>query len=120
MTSTAKTIFYFGIYIIGLGLVLLLMPNVLLRPFGFEEAKEVWIRVLGVVVTALGYYYIVAAKSDACAFFNATIHGRTWLFLAFVVLAVLEQTKTIIMLFGAIDLAGAIWTWTAQRSGTQA
>ena len=117
MSATAKTIFYFGIYIVGLGLILLFVPNMLLGPFGFEEAKEVWIRVLGVVVTALGYYYIVAAKSNARAFFNATVYGRTWLFLAFVILVALQQAKPILILFGAVDLAGAAWTWRAQKSG---
>ena len=116
MSATAKTVFYFGIYIVGLGLILLFIPNVLLDPFGFDEAKEVWIRVLGVVVTALGYYYIVAARSDARAFFNATIYGRTWLFLAFLVLVALGQTKPILILFGAVDMAGAVWTWRAQKS----
>ena len=41
MSATAKTIFYFGVYIVGLGLILLFVPNMLLEPFGFEEAKEV-------------------------------------------------------------------------------
>ena len=118
MSATAKTIFYFGIYIVGLGLILLLVPNMLLRPFGFEEAKEVWIRVLGVVVTALGYYYIVAAKNDARAFFNATIHGRTWLFLVFVILVALQEAKPILIFFGAVDLVGAAWTWRARKTGT--
>ena len=117
MSATAKTIFYFGVYIVGLGLILLFVPNILLGAFGFEEAKEVWIRVLGVVVTALGYYYIVAAKSNARAFFNATVYGRTWLFLAFVILVALQQAKPILILFGAVDLAGAAWTWRAQKSG---
>jgi hypothetical protein len=36
-----------GIYLVGLGLVLLLIPNVILPLFGFPTTEEVWIRVVG-------------------------------------------------------------------------
>ena len=120
MSATAKTIFYFGIYVIALGLILITIPNVLLSTFGFEETKEPWIRVLGVVVSALGYYYVVAAKSNALAFFNATVYGRAWVFLAFAGLAAVAIAKPALVLFGAADLLGAIWTFRAQRSDAQA
>ena len=110
MTSSARTILIFGIYIVGLGLILLLVPNLLLGAFGFEETTEPWVRVLGVVVTALGYYYVVAARSNAQAFFSATVHGRVWLFLCFLALAALGMAKPILILFGLVDLFGAIWT----------
>ena len=120
MTNTAKTIFYFGLYVIVLGAILISIPNVLLTTFGFEETKEPWIRVLGVVVAALGYYYVVAAKSNARAFFNATVYGRGWVFLAFAALAAVGMAKPVLVFFGAADLLGAIWTFMAQRSDAQA
>lgn len=120
MTSTAKSILYFGLYVVGLGLILIIAPNVLLSTFGFEESREPWIRVLGVVVTALGYYYVAAARSNALAFFNATVYGRIWVFLAFAGLASFGLAKPALILFGVADLLGAIWTFQAQRSDAQA
>lgn len=120
MTATAKSILYFGIYVIALGVVLITIPNVLLGTFGFEATKEPWIRVLGVVVSALGYYYVVAAKSNSMAFFNATVYGRVWVFLAFAGLAAAAIAKPALVLFGAADLVGAIWTFRAQKFDAQA
>ena len=65
MSKTAFTIKVFGVYIFALGLALLIAPNILLSIFGIPETKEVWIRVLGVVVVNLGIYYWYAAKSEA-------------------------------------------------------
>ena len=120
MTSTAKTVFYFGLYVIALGVILIVIPNVLLGAFGFEESKEPWLRVFGVVVVALGYYYVMAAKGNAHAFFNATVYGRIWVFLGFAGLAAVGIAKPSLILFGVADLLGAIWTFRAQRSDAQA
>lgn len=120
MNSSAKSIQVFGIYIVGLGLVLLVVPNVLLQAFGFEPTREPWIRVLGIVVAALGFYYLTASKSRATAFFAATVYGRTWLLLAFFALVLLGLAKPMLILFGAVDFAGAVWTWKALRSEARA
>jgi hypothetical protein len=120
MNSSAKSIQVFGAYIVGLGLVLLVVPNLLLQAFGFEPTSEPWIRVLGIVVAALGYYYLIAAKSKATAFFAATVHGRVWLLLAFIALVFFGLAKPTLILFGTVDFAGAVWTWKALRSEAQA
>ena len=115
MNSSTKSIQVFGVYLIGLGLVLLSVPNLLLQTFGFDSTSEPWIRVLGIVVAALGYYYLVAAKSNSTAFFTATVYGRTWLLLAFIALVFLGLAKPMLILFGLVDFAGAAWTWNALR-----
>ena len=58
-----------GGYIWLTGLVLLIAPNILLSTFGLGTTTEVWIRVLGCVVTSLGAYYRVMGKANAAAFF---------------------------------------------------
>lgn len=116
MSSSARSIQVFGVYIVALGFVLLLVPNLLLLLSGFPLTQEPWIRVLGVVVVALGYYYLVAASSKATAFFAATVRGRIWIFLAFIALVVLGFARPMLIMFGLVDFAGAIWTWMALRS----
>ena len=115
MNSSTKSIQVFGVYLIGLGLILLAVPNLLLQTFGFDSTSEPWIRVLGIVVAALGYYYLMAAKSNSTAFFAATVYGRTWLLLAFIALVFLGLAKPMLILFGLVDFAGAAWTWNALR-----
>lgn len=113
MTHAARSIVYFGGYIFLTGLVLLVAPNVLLSMFGLGSTSEVWIRVLGCVVTALGAYYVVMGRAGVTAFFRATIWGRAWIFLSFLALVVIGMAKPPLVLFGAVDLLGAIWTWRA-------
>lgn len=119
MNSSTKSIRVFGIYLIGLGLVLLVVPNLLLQTFGLGSTNEPWIRVLGIVVAPLGYYYLMAARSNSTAFFTATVHGRTWLLLAFIALVFLGLAKPMLILFGLVDFAGAAWTWNALRGEAQ-
>ncbi len=115
MNSSTKSIQVFGVYLICLGLFLLVLPNLLLQTFGLGSTSEPWIRVLGVVVAALGYYYLIAAKSNSTAFFAATVYGRTWLLLAFIALVFLGLAKPMLILFGVVDFAGAAWTWNSLR-----
>ena len=56
MSKSAFTIKVFGVYLLGLGILLALVPNLLLSPFGIPPTNEVWIRVLGVVVINVGVH----------------------------------------------------------------
>jgi len=61
MNTAAKTLFIFGIYLCGLGLVLLLVPNLVLQVFGVPPTHEVWIRINGMFVLCLSFYYVQGA-----------------------------------------------------------
>jgi len=116
MTPAARSIVYFGVYVFLTGLVLLLVPNVLLSIFGLGSTTEVWIRVLGSVVTVLGAYYVVMGRAEATPFFSATIWGRSWIFLSFLGLVAVGMAKPPLALFGVVDLLGAVWTWRALKT----
>ncbi len=116
MQAASRSIRLFGIYILVLGFVLLLIPNEFLDFFGFPVTDEPWIRVVGILVSALGYYYLVAAKNEYLAFFRATVHGRLLLFVAFIALVALGIAKPMLLLFGGIDAAAGFWTWSALRA----
>lgn len=110
MSRAARSIFVFGMYIVVLGFLLSTLPNVVLGPFGFPEAREVWVRVLGVVVFVLGGYYVQAARKDVTAFFEWTVWGRGVILVGFTLLVVAGQAAPALILFGVIDAAGAAWT----------
>lgn len=116
MTLAARLILCFGVYILLTGLVLLIAPNVLLSIFGLGSTTEVWIRVLGSVVTALGVYYVVMGRAESIQFFKATVWGRGWIFLSFLGLVAVGMAKPPLLLFGVVDLLGAFWTWRALKA----
>ncbi len=120
MSKSAFSIQAFGIYIIVLGLGLAVVPNVLLPLFRMPASNEVWIRVLGVVVMNIGILYVVAARANALAVFRATVYGRPSVFLWFAAFVALGLAPKMLLLFGAVEVAGALWTWWALRADQQA
>ena len=115
MTAAAKSVFYFGIYLYIVGLTLVFIPNVFLKTLQMPETNEVWIRVIGVLAFCLGFYYHRTAATNLNAFFSLTIPTRVLVFIAFLSFALLKWVSPMIIGIGAIDLAGALWTWTALR-----
>jgi hypothetical protein len=110
LTRPARSIFAFGIYVSLLGMALAVAPDLVIAPFGFAHAQEPWIRVLGVVAMTLGAYYIAAAREEATAFFRWTVWGRAFVFVGFTVLVMARVAAPPLILFGAVDAAGAVWT----------
>jgi hypothetical protein len=116
MSKAATSVFVFSIYLFILGAVLVVVPNTLLALFGLPETNEVWVRVVGMLVVILGYYYLTAARNELTAFLRATVYGRFAVLLFFVAFVVFGFAPPILILFGAIDAAAAGWTGMALRS----
>jgi hypothetical protein len=116
MSRAARTIFVFGIYLIATGLVLVVTPNTLLTLLRIPPTTEPWIRVLGVVAAVLGAYYVAAARGEMTAFFRATLWGRALVLGGFSLLVLLHLAPAILIAFGLVDAAGAIWTGVTLRS----
>jgi len=119
VSRAAVSVFAFGIYTVILGLALLVVPNVLLSLFASPTTTEIWIRILGFIVVVLGYYYIVAARHELTPLFRASVYGRPALIVCFAGFALLGMAEPVIVLFGAIDLLGAVWTALALRYSQQ-
>lgn len=116
MSSSAKSVFVFGIYLVVLGITLLVAPNVLLSLFGVPVTNEVWIRLVGMLLVLLAFYYIQAARKELTDFFQWTVYARASVIVFFIVFVALGLAQAILILFGAIDLLAAIWTRLALRS----
>ncbi len=115
MSNAAKSVFVFSVYMVVLGAALLTVPNLVIGAFGFPSTSEVWIRVVGVLVLCLGYYYIRSARAENRDFCRWTVHARTFVFVAFAALAALGLTRPVLVVFGVVDLLGATWTALALR-----
>jgi hypothetical protein len=116
MKKTSTTLLVFGLYLVGMGLGLVAMPNVVLGTLGFPATNEVWIRVVGVLALVLAYYYISAARADLKSFAQWTVPARIGVFVAFTVFALAGFTSPMLIALGAVDLLGALWTGWALRA----
>ncbi len=116
MSRAATSMFVFGIYLLVLGPTLVVAPTFLTGLFGLDAPQEVWIRVLGAIVTILGYYYLFTARREAKDFFWATVWGRPAVVVFFTAFVLLDLAEPILILFGVVDLLGAGWTFAALRA----
>lgn len=113
MSKPAFSVKIFGVYLLLLGIGLTLVPNLLLATFGMPSTQEVWIRVVGVLLFNIGVYYWFAANDNATGLFRASIFTRTLILVAFTTFAIIGLASPLLILFGAADFAGAIWTYFA-------
>jgi len=96
-------------------LALLFVPNLLLRVFGAPPTNEIWIRVNGMFVLCLSFYYVQAAHSGLKSFIRWTVWARVAVIFYFVVFVFVLSAPRALLLFGLIDLLSAIWTWIALK-----
>jgi len=120
MSKSALSLFVFSIYLYLLGLILVVTPDTLLRIFKFPDADGLWIRVVGMLVIILGFYYSHAARTEIRPFFVWTVIARSSVLLFFIAFVVAGLAPPALILFGVIDFAAAMWTLFAIRSDTAA
>ncbi|MCU0234997.1 MAG: hypothetical protein MUE90_13315 [Thermoanaerobaculales bacterium] len=116
MSHAARSISVFSIYLFVLGGTLVTVPNALLSVFRIPHTGEVWIRVVGVLVLVLGFYYAAAARRELQDFFRLSVPARGAVLVFFVAFALLGLAPPVLVLFGAVDAAAACWTALALRS----
>lgn len=120
MQSASVSIRVFGVYVAVTGITLLLVPNLLLAILGFAATSEIWVRVLGAVAVVLGYYYWACGAAQAKAFFRASVTGRFVFAVLCGGLVVIMTAPWQLLLFGAVDVLGALWTASALRKESAA
>ena len=118
MLAATRSMQAWLVYSVAVGAALLLFPNTILGLFGIEETTEVWVRVAGglVLVISIMYWFIIQEQSRLM--FQATVYGRGFIAVVFVVLA-FTTGQWQLVLFAAGDAAAASWTYLANRSTTQ-
>jgi hypothetical protein len=116
LSNAAKSIFAFGIYLIGFGAILVLAPNTAFALFGIPSTNEVWVRVVGMLLLFFAFYCIQAARKELTDFFQWTVYTRSMVIIFLTTFVLLEFVKPVLILVGVIDLFAAIWTGLALRS----
>jgi len=119
MSKPARSIFAFGVYLIALGVTLVTVPNLLLGVFGFPATREVWIRVVGMLVLILGCYDVQAARQEWDAFIRMSVPMRMSVILFFAAFVAAGYVSPMLLAFAAVDFAAAAWTWLALREAVR-
>jgi hypothetical protein len=120
MSAVARSLVVFGWYLVAFGALLVLVPNLLFSIFGLPPTDEVWIRVVGVLVLIIGYFNVRLGRADFLPYAQLTVHARVSVFVFFVAFVLAGLVKPILILVGAIDFAGALWTAAALRTDPRA
>ncbi|PYS72318.1 MAG: hypothetical protein DMF73_08625 [Acidobacteria bacterium] len=120
MSRAAKSLFVFGIYLCGLGLALLLVPNLLLRVFRAPLTYEVWIRIDGMFILCLSFFYLQAARHELTVFIRWTVWARIAVIFFLGTFVLLLSAPKALLLFGLIDFISAMWTLLALRKDVAA
>lgn len=115
MSAAAKSVCYFGFYLYVVGITLIVAPNFLLSTLQLPTTSEVWIRVVGVLTLCIAYYYHRTGAGNISAFFKYTVTARIFVCLAFIAFVLLNYVSPLLIGFGIVDLAGALWTWMALK-----
>ena len=115
MVSPAVTLRAFAYYLFVLSTALMLAPNALLGFFGIPATTDVWIRVVGMLVGFLAFYYLRASHARLDAFYAWTVPARMSVLLFFGAFVGLGLAPRALLLFGVVDALAALWTWLALR-----
>lgn len=115
MTRAAKSLYYFGFYLIGLGALVTFFPNAILETFFLPPATDVFVRVTGVLVFNIGLYYVAGAPSNYVPLLRMSILTRCIVLGSFIVFVLLGFAQPALIPLGVVDVLGAIWTWWELR-----
>ncbi len=115
MSRAATSILVFGLYLFIVGPMLMIQPDALLGIGGIPHSDEVWIRVVGMLLFLLAFYYILAARSELTALFRWSVWVRAAVLPFFTIFTVAGLVQPVVLWIGIIDLSGAIWTGAALR-----
>jgi hypothetical protein len=120
MTPSARSVFIFGVYVFVVGVAFIAAPKPLMVLLHLPAATAGWGRVVGLLALVIGSYDIVAGKSRNAAHIRASIPVRIGFAAGTALLVLFDEMPPLILLLGATDVAGAVWTSLTLRSGSGA
>lgn len=103
MSDAALSVFVFSIYLVITGLGFIFIPNILLSTLKLPTTNEPWIRILGIVIAAMGFFYVIGAEYELSIFLWATIVERYAILVSFTLLVISKKAPAILIMFGIVD-----------------
>lgn len=105
----------FGLNALVVGFAMALVPGFLLGLLRVPMPDDLFVRVWGLEIAVLGFYYVAAARADDRAFFASSVRGRLGFSAAIVALVVLISAPWQVLIVAIFDSLGAVWTHVALR-----
>lgn len=116
MTSSAKSLFYQGIYSLCMGVLLLIIPGTVISLLHLDTLPIGWARGIGILYLYIGVYEGSFGKLNIKPMINISIYTRLGTFLGATILVISKQVPVAVILLGLIDLFSAIWTIIALKA----
>ena len=116
MSRAGTSILVYGCYALVSGFIFAVAPDLILVRVGIPPAAEVGVRIAGMLLFAIGIYFVVAARSEFTEFFIWAVYTRGSVVFILAIFVLLGFEKPALLLLGLIDLLFAIWTGFALRS----
>ncbi len=120
MTASGKSLFYFGIYAVGAGLLFITIPDKLISLTRLPLIPAGWASVIGMLALVIGTYDIFCGHSNIKSFIKISVYTRLGFASGTLLLFVFQQMPAAVILFGSVDALGAIWTMLALKWETSA
>ena len=114
--KAAISVFAFGFYAVFAGLAFLIAPAFSLALIQLPAMPAGWGRVIGLMALVIGTYDLACGKAECMAFVRASVFTRLAFSVGTVLLVAVGQMPVSLLLIGAADAAGAIWTAIALRA----
>jgi hypothetical protein len=115
MTNAAFASKAFGLGAMVGGFPLVAVPDVVLRLVQMPLAENTWVRLWGMEIVVLGFYYVAAGRANLKPFFVASVQGRLGFSAVLLGLVALGSAPWQVLVIGAFDALGAVWTWRGLR-----
>ncbi len=116
MTKSAKSLLYFGIYVIIMGLLFLAIPAQIVSLLQLPTVPLNWARLIGLLVLVIGSYDAYSGYDNIQPFVKASVYIRLGFAVGTLLLFVFGQMPITILLVGGVDALSALWTMMALKS----
>lgn len=112
MNSVTNSLKVFGVYLILIpGIGLMIFPEFLLNLFSLGIGEEIWLaRMIGLLTFVVGVFEVYIGKYELSKLYNLTVKLRYFAALFMIGLWLKGEAEINILMFAAIDAAGATWT----------
>jgi hypothetical protein len=110
VTGSLISILVFSFYVLALSVSLLFFPSLTLPALGLPTTNEVWVRVAGLLLLGYWFYYVSVFRARIGSLLPYTVVVRSMVIVFFGWFVWKGWARPIFLVFGVIDLAGAVWT----------
>ena len=116
MKNSNLSLNIFGWYLVLVGIGFMIAPHQLLSLFGLSAGDDIWIRMVGLLASIIGVYYLLVVRAQLVLFYGWTVPIRYVAAVFMLSMYLLGKVGYPILLFAAIDAIAATWTWVELKT----